>query len=74
MPEDLNHKKILSADRVEDLLCFPIDSQRNLQKTDRIYMTDDNRRLLLIREYGDMENSNSVKLVFNALIIEFALL
>nr|CRZ24962.1 Bm6063 [Brugia malayi] len=62
--QNMASKKILSADRVEDLLCFPVDFQENLRKTDRIYMTDDNRRLLLIREYNNMGDSKSVKLVF----------
>ncbi|MCP9261708.1 hypothetical protein DINM_005042 [Dirofilaria immitis] len=50
--QKIDSKKIVSADRIEDLLNFPIGSQENLRKTDRIYMTDDNKRLLLIREYG----------------------
>uniref|UniRef100_A0A0R3S233 DUF3437 domain-containing protein n=1 Tax=Elaeophora elaphi TaxID=1147741 RepID=A0A0R3S233_9BILA len=62
--QDVDSNNIRSADRIEDLLCFPIDAQKDLRKTDRIYMTDDNRRLLLIREYGDMRSSESMKFVF----------
>lgn len=69
--KDVSSKKILSADRVEDLLCFPINSQESLRKTDRIYMTDDNKRLLLIREYNGTKDSNSEKF---ALILQLVLI
>uniref|UniRef100_A0A915PT72 Proteasome activator complex subunit 4 C-terminal domain-containing protein n=1 Tax=Setaria digitata TaxID=48799 RepID=A0A915PT72_9BILA len=57
--QDVDPKNIFSADRVEELLSFPIGPEESLQKTDHIYITDDNKRLLLIREYDDKRKSRS---------------
>lgn len=59
--ENVKPEKILSSERMEDLLGFPIESEERLRRTDRIYMTDDSKRLLLIREYAGKKSPKTVK-------------